>query len=107
MFTQMRPESRGHSHIQSGNADVIPAINPAFLTAEEDRRVYIDAVKFGRKILSQPAISSLTAAEMVPGPEISSDDEIMDFVKNAGNSMYHGCGTCKMAPTTWRWSTVN
>ena len=96
MFTQMRPESRGHSHIQSGNADVIPAINPAFLTAEEDRRVYIDAVKFSRKILSQPAISSLTAAEMVPGPEISSDDEIMDFVKNAGNSMYHGCGTCKM-----------
>ena len=56
MFTQMRPESRGHSHIQSADAGVIPVINPAFLTAEEDRRVYLDAVKFGRKILSQPAI---------------------------------------------------
>ena len=96
MFTQMRPESRGHTHIQNGNADAIPAINPAFLSAEEDRRVYIDAVKFGRKILSQPAISALTAAEMVPGPDIVSDDEISDFVKHAGNSMYHGCGTCKM-----------
>ena len=96
MFTQMRPDSRGHTHIQSGNADVIPAINPAFLSAEEDRRVYIDAVRFGRKILSQPAISALTAAEMLPGPDIVSDNEISDFVKHAGNSMYHGCGTCKM-----------
>ena len=96
LFTQMRPESRGRTHIQSSNAEVIPAINPAFLTAEEDRRVYVDAVKFGRHILSQPAISSLTAAELVPGPEVSSDEEISGFVKMAGNSMYHGCGTCKM-----------
>lgn len=96
LFTQMRPESRGRTHIQSDDADAIPAINPAFLTEEEDRRVFIDAVKFGRKILSQPAISSLTAAELVPGPDVESDEDISNFVKFAGNSMYHGCGTCKM-----------
>jgi|TARA_R100001244_G_scaffold44182_1_gene39684 choline dehydrogenase len=96
MFTQMRPESRGHTHIQSGNIDVIPAIDPGFLTAEEDRRVYIDAVKFGRTILSQPAIATLTEAELVPGPNVTSDEEIAHFAKYAGNSMYHGCGTCKM-----------
>ena len=96
MFTQMRPESRGHTHIQSNNPDDIPAINPAFLTEPEDRRVYIDAVKYGRKILSQPAISALTAAELVPGPDVESDEDISNFVKFAGNSMYHGCGTCKM-----------
>jgi choline dehydrogenase len=96
LFTQMRPESRGHTHIQSDSADAIPAIDPAFLTAEEDRRVYLDAVKFGRHILSQPAIASLTTAELVPGPDVHSDEEISSFVNLAGNSMYHGCGTCKM-----------
>ncbi|MEH6791879.1 GMC family oxidoreductase [Parasphingorhabdus sp.] len=96
MFTQMRPESRGATHIQSADPDVIPVIDPAFLEAEEDRHVYIDAVKFGREILSQPAISCLTEAELVPGPAVGSDEEIANFVKYAGNSMYHGCGTCKM-----------
>lgn len=96
ILTQMRPESRGHSHIQSNNPDVMPAIDPAFLAEDEDLRVNIDAVKFGRQILSQPAIARLTAAELVPGPEINSDEEISNYVRHAGNSMYHGCGTCKM-----------
>jgi choline dehydrogenase len=96
MFTQMRPESRGHTHIQSNDIDTIPAINPAFLSEEEDRRVYVDAVKFGRKILSQEAIEPLVAAELAPGPAVNSDEEILNFARHAGASMYHGCGTCKM-----------
>lgn len=96
MFTQMRPESRGHTHIQSNDSDAIPAINPAFLSEEEDRKVYVDAVKFGRKILSQDAIQPLVAAELAPGADVNSDEEILNFARHAGASMYHGCGTCKM-----------
>ncbi|MEW4467574.1 GMC family oxidoreductase N-terminal domain-containing protein [Parasphingorhabdus sp. JC815] len=96
ILTQLRPESRGSTHIQSNNVDDIPAINPDFLSHEEDRRVYVDAVKFARKILAQPAIAPLIKAELAPGPDINSDEEISGFVKHAGNSMYHGSGTCKM-----------
>ncbi len=96
IVTQMRPESRGRTHIQSNDSDVAPAIDPAFLSEEEDRRVYVDAVKFGREIMSQPAIAPYVEAELAPGPDVNSDEEISQFVKFAGNSMYHGCGTCKM-----------
>ncbi|WP_430415496.1 GMC family oxidoreductase [Parasphingorhabdus sp.] len=96
IITQMRPESRGNTHIQSPDSNAPPAINPAFLSAAEDRRVYVDAVKFGRKIMSQPAIMPFVAAELAPGPGVNSDEEISQFVSLAGNSMYHGCGTCKM-----------
>ena len=96
MFTQMRPESRGRTHIQSNDSDTIPAINPAFLSEEEDRRVFVDAVKFGRKILAQDAIQPLVTAELAPGPNINSDEEILNFARHAGQSMYHSCGTCKM-----------
>lgn len=96
IMTQMRPESRGNTHIQSNESNAAPAINPAFLSEAEDRRVYVDAVKFGRQIMSQSAIAPFVAAELAPGPDVNSDEEISQFVKLAGNSMYHGCGTCKM-----------
>ncbi|MBF6603255.1 MAG: FAD-dependent oxidoreductase [Sphingorhabdus sp.] len=96
ILTQMRPESRGSTHIQSNDATATPAIDPAFLSHEEDRRVYVDAVKFARKILAQPAIAPLVAAELAPGPDVKNDEEISAFVTHAGNSMYHGSGTCKM-----------
>lgn len=96
IVTQMRPESRGNTHIQNNDSNEMPAINPAFLSEEEDRRVYVDAVKFGRQIMSQSAMAPFVEAELAPGPEVNSDEEISQFVKLAGNSMYHGCGTCKM-----------
>ncbi len=96
IMTQMRPASRGSTHIQSKDSHVAPSINPAFLSEEEDRRVYVDAVKFGREIMSQSAMAPFVEAELAPGPDVNSDEEISQFVKFAGNSMYHGCGTCKM-----------
>lgn len=96
MFTQMRPESRGHIHVQSSDIDQIPAINPAFLTEKEDQRIYVDAVKFGRKLLSQTAISSFLKAELAPGPYVETDEEILAYARNAGSSMFHSSGTCKM-----------
>ncbi|MFN2344006.1 MAG: GMC oxidoreductase, partial [Desulfonatronovibrio sp.] len=38
----------------------------------------------------------LRGKELAPGPEIQSDEEILDFVAREGDSAYHPSCTCKM-----------
>jgi len=94
--TQMRPESRGSVHIQSASSSVMPLIQPNFFSAEEDRRSTVDALKFGREILKQPAIAQFIEAELAPGAGVQTDEQLLAYAQHAGGTMYHGCGTCRM-----------
>lgn len=95
-LTQMRPESRGSVHIQSARADEMPLIQPNFLADSEDRRVTIDSLKFARNILQQTSISQFIEAELAPGPQVQTDEQLLAYAQQAGATMYHGCGTCRM-----------
>jgi len=94
--TQMRPQSCGSVHIQSANAQDAPLMQPNFFHAEEDRRSTVDALKFSRELLKQPAIARYIEAEIAPGTAVQSDDELLAYAQHAGGTMYHGCGTCRM-----------
>lgn len=95
-LTQMCPESQGSVHIQSPNTHDMPLIQPNFLAHAEDRRVTVDNLKFARDILRQPSISQLVETELVPGPQVQSDEQLLAHAQQAGSTMYHGCGTCRM-----------
>ena len=56
----------------------------------------VDALKVARKIMAEPAIADMIAAETMPGPACDSDDELLDYSRQQGLSGYHFCGTCKM-----------
>ncbi|MFK7731055.1 MAG: GMC family oxidoreductase, partial [Pseudomonadales bacterium] len=94
--TQMRPESRGSVHIQSASPSDMPLIQPNFFSSEEDRRSTVDALKFGREILKQPAIAQFIEAELAPGAGVQTDEQLLAYAQYAGGTMYHGCGTCRM-----------
>jgi choline dehydrogenase len=96
----MRPESKGHVHIASADAQRPPAITFNFLSAAVDAELTVRAIRIARAIMTAPALAHLGVSEIAPGAAQTSDDEILDWVKRAGETTYHPVGTCKMGNDT-------
>jgi len=93
---QLRPESRGQIRIRSADPREHPLIAPNYLSAEEDAKVIVAALKWGRQIAAQQPLRDLIAHEMKPGEAIASDEEMIAYARQAGNTVYHPVGTCAM-----------
>ena len=61
-----------------------------------DRDLTVRAIRIARRIMTAPAMAPLQLTEVAPGTERESDDEILDWVRQAGETTYHPVGTCKM-----------
>ena len=92
----MRPESRGHVHITAADPRRPPAINFNFLSSPPDAELTVRAVRIARAIMTAPAMAPFQASEVVPGVDRTTDDEILDWVRQAAETTYHPVGTCKM-----------
>ncbi len=94
---QVRPESRGHIRITLGrSAPSIRPSSPNYLADPLDQEVAVAALKWGRKIAAQPALAPWIDHEMMPGPDIQSDEELLGYARMAGTTIYHPVGTCQM-----------
>src|SRR6266704_751779 len=76
----MYSDVRGSIKITSRDPREHPALRFNYLSTEEDRREWGEAVRCARKILKQPAFDRFNAGELSPGPEVDSDEEILDWV---------------------------
>ena len=54
------------------------------------------AIRIARAIMTAPAMAPLQVSEIAPGADRATDDEILDWVRQAGETTYHPVGTCKM-----------
>ena len=97
---QHRPESRGHVRARSADVWEDPVIQPNYLSAPGDWPVLLGGLRLMRKLLSTPEIMKHVEAEVLPGPQVQSDDEWLDFARRNGSTTYHLIGTCKMGPGT-------
>ncbi|HEX3405972.1 MAG TPA: GMC oxidoreductase [Caulobacteraceae bacterium] len=93
---QVRPESRGSIRIRSPNPTVYPAIQPNYLSDPIDQQVAVASLRWARKIAAQPALSKWIDHEMLPGPDATTDDDLLAFARMAGSTIYHPVGTCQM-----------
>lgn len=93
---QLRPESRGSIQIKSADPAQHPAIRPNYLATTLDEQTMLDGVHFIRRIAESPALQPYIKRETIPGKEVSSDDQIMDYIRHKGITIYHPAGTCKM-----------
>ena len=91
-----RPESRGTIMAVSADPLKRPAIKPNYLEAASDLRVAIAGLKHARRIFAAPAFAAHNVTEITPGPRTQSDDELGDYIRRAGTTIYHPVGTCKM-----------
>jgi choline dehydrogenase len=92
----MRPESKGHIHINSADPRRPPAINFNFLSLPPDAELTVRAIRIARAIMTAPAMAPFQITEVAPGADRTTDDEILDWVKKAAETTYHPVGTCKM-----------
>ena len=92
----MRPESKGNVHIATADPRKPPAINFNFLSSPPDAELTVRAVRIAREIMTAPAMTPLQMSEIAPGADRTTDDEILDWVRNAAETTYHPVGTCKM-----------
>lgn len=93
---QCHPRSRGRVSIRSADPAEQPQIEPRYLSDELDQKTVVAALKMLREIYRQPAFRSLWSEEVVPGSETATDDELLSFARNAGGTVFHACGTCRM-----------
>jgi choline dehydrogenase len=91
-----RPESCGSIHIKSADPFADPAINYNFLATENDRHTAIMAFRRAREIVQTAPLSETIDREILPGPQVQSDVEILDFIRTNGGTTFHPVGTCKM-----------
>ncbi len=103
----LRPASRGYVRIKSADPREAPLINPRYLSAEEDRKVATDAIRLTRRIASQPALARYSPEEFLPGPQVSSDEQLAKAAGDIGTTIFHPVGTCRMGPAENPTSVVD
>ncbi len=97
-LSNCRPSSRGEIMIRSADPREHPKIVANAYSTERDVAEMLAAVKFVRKIAAQPALAEIIEEEVLPGPSITSDEDlIQDFRKRSG-TVYHPVSTCRMGP---------
>ena len=93
---QLRPTSRGHVRIKSADPLAAPAMQPNYLSTELDRRCAVAGVKFARALAATDAMRPYVLDEYRPGSAAASDEDLLEFARNFGATIFHPSGTCKM-----------
>ncbi|MEU5123188.1 choline dehydrogenase [Streptomyces asoensis] len=92
----MYSDAVGSVKIRSKDPAEHPALRFNYLSTEQDRREWVEAIRVARKLLNQPALAPYNAGEVSPGPSVDSDEEILAWVAEEGETALHPSCTCKM-----------
>ncbi|MEM7338059.1 MAG: choline dehydrogenase [Actinomycetota bacterium] len=92
----MYSDARGSVRITSTDPKVKPAIRFNYLSTEQDRREWVEAVRTARRILNQPAFAPYNGGEVSPGPSVETDQEIMDWVARDAETALHPSCTARL-----------
>ena len=92
----MYSDARGTIRLKSGDPHEHPALRFNYLSTDQDRREWVEAIHVGRTILNQRAMAPFNGGEISPGPSVSTDDEILEWVARDGETALHPSCTTKM-----------
>ena len=92
----MNTDVRGHVKIKSSDPKEYPSVLFNYLSTDQEKREWVEAIRKTREIMTQPAFDEFRGDELAPGIQAQTDEEILDFVANEGESAYHPSCTCAM-----------
>jgi choline dehydrogenase len=92
----MYSDVRGTVSIVSRDPRVKPALRFNYLSTDNDRREWIEAVRIARDILNQAAMAPYNGGELSPGPSVETDEEILDWVARDAETALHPSCTARM-----------
>ncbi|WP_449235049.1 GMC family oxidoreductase [Azospirillum doebereinerae] len=104
---QERPESLGYVHVASRDPFAPPRIQPNYLTHETDRAALLGGMRLARALFRAGPLAPYVEAETAPMPELQTDDELLDFARRNGTTVYHMIGTARMGPADQPGSVVD
>ena len=92
----LRPRATGETMIVSKDPDALPSVSLDFFENADDRREMVESVRFIRRLVEAGPLRGIVERETRPGPQLDSDEEIMDAYRTLGGTAYHAVGTCRM-----------
>ena len=92
----MYSDARGSVLITTADPTKAPAIRMNYLSTAQDRREWVEAIAVARDILSQSAFEPFSSGEISPGPQVSTAEEVLDWVRRDGETAYHPSCTNRM-----------
>ena len=92
----IRPLSRGKLWLRSANPAEHPAIDPHYLEEQADVRALLASLKLSREAGQAKALSEFRAREIAPGPDVRTDEELIEYGMRNLITYHHQVGTCKM-----------
>jgi choline dehydrogenase len=93
---QLRPTSRGTVRIRSTDALEAPAMQPNYLSTPQDRIALVAAIRLARRLAATNAMRPYVASEYRPGGDAVTDDDLLEFARNTGGTIFHPSGTTRM-----------
>jgi choline dehydrogenase len=92
----MYSDARGWIRITSSDPTAKPALQFNYLSTDQDRREWVEAIRRTRELLGQPAFAELDGGETSPGSAVETDEEILDWVRHDAETALHPSCTCRM-----------
>lgn len=92
----LRPDCEGSVTIKSPDPFMPPSIRYEFLRTEYDKQAILHGMRLCRDIAKQPALNPFMVEEVLPGPTVISDEDLIADVRARAVANYHPVGTCRM-----------
>ncbi len=90
------PKSRGRISLASSDPLAPPRIEANYLSHPDDIGVLLNGLKIARRVLEAPSMKKHIKAELLPGPQVQSDDALIADIRARAETIYHPVGTCRM-----------
>lgn len=94
--TLLHPKSRGCVRLRSADPNDPVKISFNLLSAPEDLPRLRDGFRRAREVGMQEPLKPYRAAEISPGPQVRTDEDIDGYIRSTGATAYHSVGTCRM-----------
>ena len=96
LASSSQAHSRGSVRLRSADPHAAPEIQPNLLADRRDVEVLVAGVRFARRVLSTSAFKGELVEECAPGPAVTEDNALEEFVRQNAGTTYHSVGTAKM-----------
>lgn len=96
LITLVSVGSRGRIRLRSGDPRHKPSIDPRYLSDGSDIEPLLEGIRMAREFASASPLAKICKAELAPGPDVSTDSDLREFIRRDLGTLYHPVGTCAM-----------
>jgi choline dehydrogenase len=96
LITLVSVGSRGRIRLRSNDPRHKPSIDPRYLSDGSDIEPLVEGIRMAREFASASPLAKICKAELAPGPEVSTDSDLREYIRRDLGTLYHPVGTCAM-----------